>query len=175
MEALAREWNDVPSRLDDDQSGRLRDLVVRFVDESDLNVSGSIAEDIMDLLLEVLPTNHPVLIALQRPQDRLRDMSGRATDQAWRQVAESLRARLRRGSTRGDGTSGEADDAHDEHGVADHGGTGQHEQGPGRAGPRDGDRSPPGVFYDDGWPGATRGSGPPGTSFGDDDDDDGLL
>jgi hypothetical protein len=110
MTVLAEDWDDVQRRLEPVQASRLRELVAEFTDESDPRVSSDTAEDIMDLLTQGLPVNHPVLRALMSPENRSSGNRGRVADSAWSRLAESLRARLENGPP---GTSF-ADDDDDE-------------------------------------------------------------
>jgi hypothetical protein len=91
MAALAEEWDDVQRRLGSRQASRLRELTAQFVAERDSVASANIAERVMDLLIEELPLDHPVLRALAATQERFRSP---AADRAWFQLADALRERL---------------------------------------------------------------------------------
>jgi hypothetical protein len=94
MTTLAEDWDDVQGRLEPGQAGRLRELVAQFGNETDTRASAKIAERVMDLLVEWLPTTDPVLRALTDPESRSPGETVQATDRAWAQLARSLRTRL---------------------------------------------------------------------------------
>jgi hypothetical protein len=93
MNVLADQWESVQHSLPPDQASRLREQVVQFATEADSPASARAAERVMDLLVEWLPVNHPVLLALAESESRSPEGTGPATDRAWTRLAEILRAK----------------------------------------------------------------------------------
>jgi hypothetical protein len=95
MRVLAEEWDDIRSRVPDDQLDTLVELATELAAEAVPADSVEIAEEIADLLGSVLPVEHPFRRALAVPESRLAT-GGTARDLAeWLAPAEALRTHVR--------------------------------------------------------------------------------
>lgn len=93
--ALARQWDEIRAQLTDKQADRLVALVAAFVAEVIPARLVRRANRIIDLLIDILPDGHSLLLILERPTNRLVNVStDHAELAAWGPVVESLRNRL---------------------------------------------------------------------------------
>jgi hypothetical protein len=95
LAALARQWNDIRVAFDQSQTDRLHELVAALVTEPDPGRLVRTAQQIVDLLTDVLPDGHPLLLILERPNHRLTNVrNDHAELAAWQPVVAALRLRL---------------------------------------------------------------------------------
>lgn len=95
LAALARQWDDIRVLFTENQLDRLHELVRALVTETVPGRLGRRAERIVDLVTDVLPDGHPLLLILEEPNHRLADpRTDHAELAAWQPVVAALRLRL---------------------------------------------------------------------------------
>ncbi|ACY96985.1 hypothetical protein [Thermomonospora curvata] len=91
MTVLTQQWEDIVSRLPDDERAELTGLARELAAQSDPETAAEIAEEIADLLRSHLPVDHPFRQALREGGDR---WASTAQTDFWPQLSETLWARL---------------------------------------------------------------------------------